>query len=552
MADEANLLVFRETKSQVPTKRLVQELSGKVAAGLESRDAVVDALIRAGELECALFDTNAEGAKIVAALSDHLAALLVTPSSGNISGIQDVISRIQCIELPETVPTSPPEGFAYYALHPADFVDSAIRLPRASQVVVIGIRSIGTTLSAVVTAALKTQGHVATRTTVRPTGHPYDRQTQFSHEQQQTIRANNERLAHFLVVDEGPGLSGSSFLSVGEALMTYGITSDRITLMGTREPDPSQLYASNGHDRWNRFSHITICPRFYGRTVQGASLSGGAWRKLFLGSEDAWPACWPEMERLKCLSPDGMSVLKFDGLGRFGQQVRDRADCICRAGLGAAVEDAGDGLSAYRFIGGRPLTRSDLSVSVIERIARYCAVRAIEFRTSRSAQAGIAEMVLHNLRQELNLSWAPDPDLFASSACIVADGRMQPEEWIGTPKGEMLKVDAGTHGDDHFFPGAIDIAWDLAGAIVEWDLSQDAEQLLVAEYERLAGDDPRDRLHAFVIAYTVFSLAYCKMAQLAGQDSAEAPRWQRAYKFYSRRVNKELGRVKYLEQSMGI
>ena len=543
MADEANLLIFRETKSQIPTKTLVHELSRNVAAALETPHAVVDALIRAGELECALCDTSADGAKIVAALTDHLAALLVTPRSGDLCGVQDLVERIERIRLTETVLASPPEGFAYYALHPMDFADAAIRFTRASPVVVIGIRSIGTTLSAVVAASLKTQGHSATRMTVRPTGHPYARQTHFSHEQRQSIRNNNQRLAHFLVVDEGPGLSGSSFLSVGEALMAEGIPPDRITLMGTRDPDPVKLYASNGRDRWNRFSHLTVCPRSYGHREQGASLSGGAWRKLFLGLENTWPACWPQMERMKFLSPDGKAVLKFDGLGRFGQQVRERADCICGAGMGPTVEDAGDGLSAYRFISGKPLTRSDLSVSVIERMAGYCAVRAFDCKTSRPAQADIAEMVRHNLRQDLNLTWQPAAEVFASSACVVTDSRMQPEEWIGTPDGEMLKVDAGTHGDDHFFPGPIDIAWDLAGAIVEWDLSEDAEQLLVAEYDRLSGDNPRKRLPAFVIAYTVFRLAYCKMAQVAGQDSVETHRWQKAYKFYSKRLNREFGRV---------
>ena len=47
MADEANLLIFRETKSQIPTKTLVHELSRNVAAALETPHAVVDALIRA-------------------------------------------------------------------------------------------------------------------------------------------------------------------------------------------------------------------------------------------------------------------------------------------------------------------------------------------------------------------------------------------------------------------------------------------------------------------------------------------------------------------------
>jgi hypothetical protein len=304
MSNEANLLVFRETKTQVSTQELVQELSEKVAAGLGSRQAVMDALIRAGELECAFSDANASGTKIVTALTDHLAALLVSPNSEAFSRIQEAKDRIRDLLLPETVVTSPPEGFAYYALHPTDFADSAIRFVRASKIAVIGIRSIGTTLSAVVSAALNAQGYFATRTTVRPTGHPYNRQTRFSDEQLQSIRADDMRSGHFVVVDEGPGLSGSSFLSVGEALIAQGIGPDRITLIGTRDPDPDKLYASNGRDRWSRFRHVTISPQFYGGMPQGTSLSGGAWRELFLGSERAWPPL---------LATDGAPEISFVG-----------------------------------------------------------------------------------------------------------------------------------------------------------------------------------------------------------------------------------------------
>jgi hypothetical protein len=161
-------------------------------------------------------------------------------------------------------------------------------------------------------------------------------------------------------------------------------------------------------------------------------------------------------------------------------------------------------------------------------------------------------MVRHNLGQELNLDWYPEPEIFASPVSIVTDGRMQPEEWIATTEGEVLKVDAGTHGDDHFLPGPIDIAWDLAGAIVEWDLLRDAQHMLVAEYYRLTGDDPTKRLPAFVIAYNVFRLAYCKMAQLAMRGSAEEQRWLCAYKVYLERLNGQIRSGKCLQQSMAI
>ena len=55
---------------------------------------------------------------------------------------------------------------------------------------------------------------------------------------------------------------------------------------------------------------------------------------------------------------------------------------------------------------------------------------------------------------------------------LIVDGRLQPWEWIVTRQGVLLKTDASSHGDDHFLPGPTDIAWDLAGVIVDWDLDE--------------------------------------------------------------------------------
>jgi len=248
------------------------------------------------------------------------------------------------------------------------------------------------------------------------------------------------------------------------------------------------------------------------------------------------------MERLKVVVAEGKSLLKFDGLGRFGHQVRERADSLFRAGFGPAVEDAGDGLSAYCLIPGKPLNRGDVSTSVLERMAAYCAFRASAFRTSGGERSPLPEMVRHNLKQELNQDWSAAPESLESSNCIISDGRMQPEEWICTPTGELLKVDAGTHGDDHFMPGPVDIAWDLAGTIVEWNLDRDAQTFFVTTFNRLSGDNPEARLPAFVIAYAAFRLAYSEMAQLALQFSSEQPRWQRARQFYLGKLMRELPR----------
>src|SRR5262249_16894970 len=148
--------------------------------------------------------------------------------------------------LPRSVRVSPPEGFAYYALHPMDFAAIACVGRYEYCVAVIGIRTIGTALSAMVVAGLHKQGIEASRTTVRPEGHPYDRRTSFSPDQLAWIKQQSQRGAAFVVVDEGPGLSGSSFLSVGEALKALGVAGDRITFLGTRDLDPDQLCTRDG------------------------------------------------------------------------------------------------------------------------------------------------------------------------------------------------------------------------------------------------------------------------------------------------------------------
>jgi hypothetical protein len=534
-------LVFRDAKTSVSAESLVEGLGRHIGGIHVSHGHVLDALIRAGELECGLSDRNAPAARLTADLTDCLSALLVAPELASVADVQRLFHRVIQGALPASLTVSPPEGFAYYALHPLDFVELALQTkcddcPAA----VIGIRSIGTVLSAVFTAGLKKRGCVASRITVRPVGHPYGRTTKFSQEQLELLHNHGFRGSRFYIVDEGPGLSGSSFLSVAEALIKQGIPTDRISLIGTREADPAALCAQGAEDRWRRFQHQTVKSSFYERCCQGTVLSGGAWRGVLLKSGQKWPPCWPQMERVKFLSPDARFLLKFDGLGRFGEEVQQRVDCLYRAGMCPSVQDAGNGLSAYVFVPGCPLERSEVSVSIIERMATYCAIRAREVRATCDSGAGVAEMLRHNLQQELNVSFDVEAGLLQTSSPVFADGHMQPEEWISTPRNELFKVDAGTHGDDHFMPGPIDIAWDLAGAVVEWNLGWESQELLANNFRRLSGDDPSKRLSLFVLAYAAYRLAYCKMASLAMKGSQEQHRWQQGYEFYRKRVIREL------------
>jgi hypothetical protein len=111
---------------------------------------------------------------------------------------------------------------------------------------------------------------------------------------------------------------------------------------------------------------------------------------------------------------------------------------------------------------------------------------------------------------------------------------MMPHEWLELGDGRLLKLDGAAHGDDHFFPGPCDIAWDLAGTIVEWKLTGPEAEYFLEEYRRLSGDDARRRLPPYLRAYVSFRLGWCKMAALASAGSFDEPLLWRDFERYRR------------------
>src|SRR5262249_43324143 len=136
---------------------------------------------------------------------------------GWVARLKGEVDDLLSARLPESVMISKSEGYAFYSLYPETYLEAAIkyfRQNRPDHVICIGIRSIGASLSAVVGATLEECGVAVDSYTVRPRGHPYHRRLQVD----QRIAAVWNSLAgvHFVIVDEGPGLSGSSFASVAE------------------------------------------------------------------------------------------------------------------------------------------------------------------------------------------------------------------------------------------------------------------------------------------------------------------------------------------------
>ncbi|MGZ4868381.1 MAG: hypothetical protein ACXV7C_14220, partial [Candidatus Angelobacter sp.] len=257
--------------------------------------------------------------------------------------------------------------------------------------------------------------------------------------------------------------------------------------------------------------------------------------------ESQWPASWTSFERLKYLSSterDERRLFKFAGLGHYGDVVFERERKVTAAGFGPMPRAESDGFVSYPWvsyprsfhpeINGRPLSANDLSSDILARLAEYCAFRLRAFGVGLSDINALQQMADHNLR-ELGLDLAVELCL---ERPVIADGRMQPHEWLLSKEGSLLKTDSGSHGDDHFFPGPTDIAWDLAGAIVEWQMNEEQTTEFLDRYYRASGDDASVRIDGFIKAYAVFRLAYCLMAANAMSGSDEQPRLQRAADVY--------------------
>jgi hypothetical protein len=538
------MLVFREGGRRVALRPLLEQLMAgcrRVRLGGHG-DAVLGALLRAGELECALADAESPAAGIVGEATDALAATLL--GGGFDGAVLSGLEGLSAAEIPEYGVVSAPEGFAYYALHPLDYADAVAGISAgfraSSRVVVVGIRNIGTTLGAVARAALATRGVAAERMTVRPVGHPWERETRFSAAERARVQAAVRGGAEFLVVDEGPGLSGSSFLSVAEALVAAGVPRENVTLLGSHAADPEKMRARDAAARWERFRYLSVASPTRLPQEHGEELSGGEWRRRFFPNEREWPASWTSFERRKFSSRDGRVLFKFEGFGRHGEAVWERGRVLAEADFSPAVREAGDGFLAYDFVAGTPLRAEDADESVLRRMAAYCAARVELMCVPAAETAGLEQLVAVNWREAFGHEIST-PRLLVERA-VIADGKMQPYEWVRANDGRSWKVDAAGHGDDHFFPGPTDIAWDLAGAIVEWQLDPAASSFFLAEYCRISGDDCSARLPGYLLAYALFRLGYCEMAADAMRGSEEEVRLRRDAERY-RRFALQLGEV---------
>jgi hypothetical protein len=246
-------------------------------------------------------------------------------------------------------------------------------------------------------------------------------------------------------------------------------------------------------------------------------LSAGAWRE-HLG---VWPAVHPQHERVKLLDQSAGTLFKFAGLGRFGSARLDRARAL--RGFIPGVSGLEFGFLRMQFLDGYPVHHA--TPDLIERMASYVACLRRRFTTRIRSDFGALVRLT---------GVVPD---FPAFETVAVDGRMLPHEWIETSTGDFWKTDALDHYDDHFFPGCQDIAWDIAGAIVEFRMSAEQESALIEAYLREHGERYWEkRLRYHTIAYLAYRIGYAQLAQQTLGESEDAARFAELEEYYRERM----------------
>jgi hypothetical protein len=535
------VIVYGHHSHRLNVPRFLRVVSGHLdrLPSIPGRDAIVDLLVELGEAYsavadalCPLRDDEGERLRPWCDALHAVASALCASVHNDGEGVRDAI--LACHHAIETLAHAPPrgdvsarnaEGFAHYSVYPEQYIVAGERLvdrfaPQA--LTCIGLRTIGAPLAHAVAAAAERRGVPARVFTVRPRGHPFDRRLELAQRFRRRIRESGA--THFAIVDEGPGLSGSSFASAADALSGLGADASQIVLVPSWEPAETALRSQRGRQTWSGHARVASSFEDVFAMTAAEDLSAGRWRNRVLGNDTrTWPAVHPHHERRKYLhiSPGGGWVSRFAGLGRYGRAKYRRAERLADAGLSPQPVALTHGFLTHKWIAGTPLTHELAAAprGLIDRLASYLAVLRRDFQTGRRAGVDdLVEMMSVNIGEGVGRDELFAVDALAHEASrfeepqVAVDGRMLPHEWLSTTKG-LLKVDALDHHADDFFPGSRDIAWDVAGAIVEFSLDAGRAAQLLARYRTRSGDASiAHRLPFYEAAYLAYRLGYTTTA----------------------------------------
>ena len=547
-------------------------------AGLERHATLVTLLIESGVLAQGLLDAEATGhdeltirgqtwLTLPLALARALRASWEEGTWRGATVPESVVAPLEQLELPERITLKEPEGYAHFALYPELYLEAARASRLTGPVQVVGLRSIGTGLACGVAAGL---GMSAPPLTVRPVGPPFERRLSLGSRLARELE-DAARSGPVAIVDEGPGLSGSSFGAVADFLEDRGMPLGRMHFFPSHAGDPGPMASERHRARWAKarrhcadFDACLVHPE--GRPAPLATwvedltgpatgplvdVSAGAWRYRLFADGCDWPAVHVQQERRKYLltTERGTFLLRFAGLGAQAEHRATRAHQLAEAGFTPPIEGLRHGFLVQRWLTeARPLSPRMADPALLEQVGRYLGFRARAFPAPESGRGAslirLLEMARYNTARALGPeparaleSWAPRLSTLAREVRPVeTDNKLQAWEWLTLPDGRLLKTDAVDHHDGLDLVGCQDVAWDVVGATVELGLDEAAQQHLLQHVEQASGRAVHPVLLRFYRpCYLAFQLGHHALAATALEHAApdEAARLRAATARYA-------------------
>ncbi|QGW81854.1 hypothetical protein [Variovorax paradoxus] len=583
------MLVYGDTTRREPAARKLARLRGQLAdaraspAGLGRHSLLVDALIEAGELVQGVADARFRAAgKRDATSPETDAAMALTMAFAKLctqsweaafahelqqGSLEDLLAaceaRLPSIELE----VKQPEGYAFYALYPEGHFAAAKRL-RAGPWHVIGLRSIGTSLAAMAAVALDAPAPL----TLRPVGHPFDRRVSLG----DTPLARPA--AHHAIVDEGPGLSGSSMAGVMRQLRDEGVPADRVHLFPGHANGPGVQANDETRALWTQasvhvveFDELILRADHPAHRLQGwvealvgplqaplAEITGGAWRRAHGHGHGDVPPAHPWQERRKFLAHNsgGAWLAKFIGLGHAARQRFGCAKRLAEAGFSPFVAGLCHGFMVEQWHGEMaPLSPTrlqcaELRARLVERLADYIAFRAHSFPAAEDNGASLRalhEMGLHNSAEALGNGLAGAWDRLQGQAerlqgrvhRVKTDNRMHAWEWLADDS-RIFKTDAVDHHAGHDLIGCQDPAWDVVGAQAELGLTAEELSRLVDGLSRRGCRIDAELLGFYTPAYLAFQLGHYRLAAQDAPEPVEQRRLEAQCERYTQALRQQL------------
>ncbi|HVF84279.1 MAG TPA: hypothetical protein VM913_08945 [Sphingomicrobium sp.] len=540
------MLVYGDHTERVNARARLLALAERMQGGPWSHDELTGHFVELAGVAQGLADSDFANAgcdrrrSAEATLLQHLNRLaerLLASWDAGCVGTSEPYRLEMPASLPFEIEIRIPEGYAFYALRPEAYALAARQLHLRGTPRVIGLRSIGTGLACAVSAALGVDPPI----TLRPHGDPFNRQLSISSELAADLLCGDP---HFVVVDEGPGLSGSSFGCVADWLEERGVPRERIAFLAGHGNELGLQASARHRERWATVQRPVVrldAPRPEWIEALAGSLteplldiSGGQWRPLWNAAEGEWPAINPTWERRKFLArtSSGTWLVKWAGLGAIGDS---------KLALARHLSDWSSELAG--LTGGWLVTRWHED-ALPTRPQMHELIDYLRLRASLPApQPGaspetLVGMTCRNLPSFAD--WSPALEHIQPRP-VCTDNRLAAHEWLRLPDGRLLKADVLDHHRAHDLIGCQDIAWEVAGAIIELQLApEQAEQL------RAALNVSPAMLRFYRVAYLAFHIGAHRMS--AG-SLEHWPAEQRRHLIAADRLEQQLPSVDAVEHA---